>query len=82
MGIGVSLTTVENTLIVHAIAAPIIFGTLAAAHFNMFPDASVVRTAAAWLAMVMLLELIVVAGALCEAWRCSRVQWAPGFRSR
>jgi hypothetical protein len=67
MGVGMSLTTVENTLIVHAIAAPIIFGTLAAAYFHMFPGASVVRTAVAWVAMVMLLDLVVVAGALLRS---------------
>jgi hypothetical protein len=62
MGIGMSLTSVENTLIVHAMAAPLIFGALAAVYFRAFPDASVVSSAAAILAMVMLLDLAVVAG--------------------
>jgi hypothetical protein len=64
MGIGMSVTTLEDTLIVHAVAAPLIFGALAAGYFHAFPKAAVVRTAAAWLAMVMLLDLFVVAGLL------------------
>jgi hypothetical protein len=31
MGIGMSVTSLENTLMVHAVAAPLIFGVLAAA---------------------------------------------------
>jgi hypothetical protein len=67
MGIGMSLTSLDNTLIVHAVAAPVIFGTLAGMYFHMFPTASVVRTALAWLAMVMLLDLVVVAGLMLRS---------------
>ena len=67
IGIGMSLTTGENTLIVHAVAAPLIFGVLAAVYFRAFPDASVVGTAGAWLGIVMLLDLIVVAGLLLRS---------------
>jgi hypothetical protein len=54
-------------LIVHAVAAPLIFGVLAAGYFRAFPDAAVVRTAVAWLAIVMLLDLVVVAGLLLRS---------------
>jgi hypothetical protein len=67
MGIGMGLTTVENTLIVHAVAAPLIFGVLAAVYFCAFPDASVVGTAGAWLGIVMLLDLIVVAALILRS---------------
>ena len=67
MGIGMSLTTIENTLIVHAVAAPLIFGVLAAVYFRAFPDASVVGTAGAWLGIVMLLDFIVVAGLILRS---------------
>jgi hypothetical protein len=67
MGIGLSLTTLENTLIVHAVAAPLIFGALAAAYFRAYPDASVIRTAAAWVTLVTLLDLVVVAGVLLQS---------------
>jgi hypothetical protein len=67
MGIGMSLTTVENTLIVHAVAAPLIFGVLAAVNLRAFPNASVVSTAAAWLAIFMLLDLVFVAGLILRS---------------
>jgi hypothetical protein len=67
MGFGTSLTSLENTLIVHALAAPLIFGVLAVGYFHAFPNASVLRTAVASLAIVMLLDLFVVAGALLRS---------------
>jgi hypothetical protein len=62
MGIGLSVTTLENALVIHALAAPLIFGVLAALYFRAFPAAPVVRTAAIWVGTVVLLDLVVVAG--------------------
>jgi hypothetical protein len=67
MGIGMSVTTLENTLVVHAVAAPLIFGVLAAGYFHALPDAAAVPTAVTWLAIVMLLDLVVVAGLLLRS---------------
>ena len=61
MGIGLSMTTLETALVVHAVAAPLIFGGLATVYFRAFPQASVGWTAAIWVGMVMLLDLLIVA---------------------
>jgi hypothetical protein len=47
MAVGRSLTSLETAMVIHAIAAPAIFGVLAALYFTLFPRASGAATAAA-----------------------------------
>jgi hypothetical protein len=61
MGIGLSVAPLQTALVIHAVAAPLIFGTLAVAYFRSFPHASPVWTAVAWVGIVMLLDFFVVA---------------------
>ena len=61
MGIGLSVAPLQTALVIHAVAAPLIFGTLAVAYFRFFPRASPTGTAAAWVSIVILLDFFVVA---------------------
>ena len=61
MGIGVGVTTLDNALTIHAVAAPLIFGALAATYFGAYPEASVYWTATAWLGTIIFLDVIFVA---------------------
>jgi hypothetical protein len=53
-GVGLSVASPQTALVIHAIAAPLIFGTLAVAYFKSFPQASPLWTAAAWVSIVLL----------------------------
>jgi hypothetical protein len=58
---GQAITTLENALIIHAIGAPIIFGILSFIYFKKFNYISPLLTASIFLAIVVLLDLFVVA---------------------
>jgi hypothetical protein len=55
------LTTLESALILHAIAAPIIFTALSLVYFHRFGLWSPFRTAAAFLGIVVVMDVFVVA---------------------
>jgi hypothetical protein len=61
MGIGRSLTSIENTLVIHAIGAPIIFATLSFIYFTRFNYTSPLVTALAFLAIVVSLDAFFIA---------------------
>ncbi len=59
--IGRSVTTMQVTLIVHAIAVPIVFGLLALSYFRFFNYTTPLPTAAIFFAVPFLLDLCVIA---------------------
>jgi hypothetical protein len=61
MGIGMATTTLNNALIIHAIAAPIIFGAIAWIYFSKFSYTSPLQTALIFVGFVIALDFFVVA---------------------
>ena len=61
IGIGRSVTTMDNTLIAHAIGAPIIFSLLSLVYFRFFHYTPPLQTAAIFLGIVMAMDFFVVA---------------------
>jgi hypothetical protein len=61
MGVGMKVTTLESALILHAIAAPVIFTVLSLIYFHRFGSWSPLRTAAAFLGVVVVMDVFVVA---------------------
>lgn len=61
MGIGLAKTTLKRALVIHAVAAPVIFGVIAAVYFTLFGYASPAVTATAFVAVVITLDFLVVA---------------------
>lgn len=61
IGIGMSVTTKENTLIVHAIAAPIILAVISFVYFEKFGYTGPLQTAIIFTAIIMSLDFFVVA---------------------
>ena len=64
IGIGRTLTTLEATLIVHAIGAPLIFGGLALVYFRRFRYTTPLQIAIIFVVVVMLRDGTVVADLL------------------
>jgi len=61
IGIGRALTSMQNTLIAHAIAAPLIFAAVAYLYFKKFNYTTPLQTAVIYVLAVMLMDLVVVA---------------------
>ena len=61
MGMGMAVTSLDNALIVHAIAAPLIFASISAAYFSRVPTAAPTATALIFVAFVVSMDLVVVA---------------------
>jgi len=61
MSVGMKLTTLESALVLHAIAAPIIFTGLSLVYFQRFGSWAPFRTAAAFLGIVVVMDVFVVA---------------------
>jgi hypothetical protein len=64
MGIGMALTTIDATLIIHAIGAPIYFIILSLIYFKRFNYTSPFRTAAIFIAFVIVVDFFLVALAI------------------
>ena len=64
IGIGQAVTTIDTTLIVHAILAPLFFIGLSWLYFRRFPQAQPLTTAVAFTGIVMLLDFFLVALAI------------------
>lgn len=60
MFIGMAVTSVENTLIVHAILVPVIFAVISLIYYRRFNDTSPLQTAVVFLAFIILLDIVVV----------------------
>lgn len=61
MGIGLAKTTLERALVIHAVAAPIIFGVVSAVYFEYFAYSSPLTTALGFVAVVIGMDFFVVA---------------------
>jgi len=61
IGVGMMVTTHETTLIVHAIAAPVIFAALSLAYFRRSGAWPPLRAAIAFLSVVVAMDVFVVA---------------------
>ena len=61
MGIGMVITSIENTLIIHAIAAPIIFATISLIYFKKFNYTTPLQTAIIFVFFVVFMDVFVVA---------------------
>ena len=61
MGIGMAVTSIENALIIHAIAAPIIFATISLIYFKKFNYTTPLQTAIIFVFFVVFMDVFVVA---------------------
>ena len=61
MGIGMATTTIENTLIIHAIGAPIFFMIVTLVYYKKFPFTTPLQTALIFIAFVIIVDFFVVA---------------------
>jgi hypothetical protein len=61
MGVGMKVTTLEVALVLHAIAAPVIFTCISLAYFHHVDSWAPVRAAAAFLGVVAVMDVFVVA---------------------
>jgi hypothetical protein len=61
IGIGTAVTTLDNTLIIHAIAAPIFFGGISLIYFRKFNYTTPLQTASFFLVFVVAMDFFVVA---------------------
>ncbi len=61
MGIGLALSTEEIALILHAIAAPIIFAGISIFYFSRYNYTTPLQTAAIFVSIIIFLDIFVVA---------------------
>jgi hypothetical protein len=61
MGIGLAKTSVNRALVIHAIAAPLIFALVSAMYFTYFAYTGALATAAGFVAVVIAMDVFVVA---------------------
>ncbi len=61
IGIGMAVTTVNNALVIHAIAAPIFFAGISLLYFRKFNYTTPLQTASYFLAFVIAMDFFVVA---------------------
>jgi len=61
MGIGMAVTTLEAALVIHAVAAPLIFAALTLFYFRRFAFWTPLQAAATFLTTVVTLDFFVVA---------------------
>lgn len=61
MGIGMAVTSIETTLIVHAIGAPVIFVILSLIYFQKFNYTTPLQTAFMFVGFVISMDVFVVA---------------------
>jgi hypothetical protein len=61
MFIGMTITDLQTTMIVHAVGAPIIFSSISWFYFNRFHYTSPVQTAVIFLFIVMFMDFFLVA---------------------
>ena len=61
MGIGMAVTSLENTLIAHAIGAPIFFMIVSLVYFRKFNYTTPLQTATIFIAFVIAMDVLVVA---------------------
>ena len=62
MGVGLSFASERTALVLHAVAAPIFFALISGFYFKRFHYTSPLQTAVLFVSVVILLDLIIVAG--------------------
>ena len=60
MGVGMGVTTQHNALVIHAFAAPVIFGALSLLYFTKFNYTSPLQTAFVFLGFVIFMDFFLV----------------------
>jgi hypothetical protein len=61
IGFGRSVTTMENTLIIHAIGVPVIFSLLSLSYFRFFNYTTPLQTGVIFLAFAIMMDFFVIA---------------------
>jgi hypothetical protein len=61
MGVGMAVTTVQTTLYIHAVAAPVFFACVTLVYVRRFGVATPLQTASVFLAFVLAMDFFVVA---------------------
>ena len=61
MGVGRNITSIKNTLISHAIGAPVIFFILSIIYFKKFNYTSPLFTAIIFVCFIILMDLVIIA---------------------
>ena len=61
MGIGMAVTTLQNTLVIHAIGAPIFFTVVSWFYFRKFNYTKPLKTALIFVSFVIIVDFFVVA---------------------
>ena len=61
MGIGMAVTSIETTLIIHATGAPVIFVILSLIYFRKFNNTTPLQTAITFTGFVIFMDVFVVA---------------------
>lgn len=61
MGIGLAKTSLKRALVIHAVAAPIIFGVISTIYFTYFAYTAPLTTAVGFVGVVIALDFFVVA---------------------
>lgn len=61
MGIGMTITTLQTALIIHAIGAPIFFAAVSLVYFSRFHFTTPLQTALIFVGFVMVVDFFVVA---------------------
>ena len=61
MGIGMAVTSLDNTLVIHAIGAPIFFAGVSLVYFRKFNYTAPLRTAIIFIAFVIAMDVFVIA---------------------
>jgi hypothetical protein len=61
MGVGMAVTSLETALVIHAVAAPIIFALVSLVYFRRFAFTRPLPTAAIFVGIVVFMDVFVVA---------------------
>lgn len=61
MGIGMAVTSLEKTLVIHAVGAPVFFAVVSYIYFSRFNHTAPLQTALIFVGFVMVVDFFVVA---------------------
>jgi len=75
MGIGIAISNLERAMIVHAVAAPVIFGAVFFIYFTYFGFVRPLAAAAAFAGIVIAMDLVVVAGLIQRSLEMFQSVW-------
>ena len=80
MGISLAITSEKRAIVLHALAAPVIFGLLSWSYFTWFGYTDPVVTAAVFVSLVIAMDFFVVAALILgnyEMFRSFAGTWLP-----